>query len=153
MAMFGSTATASAVPNATLKGSKAIAPPGAPREVKQMIHAGNQIRHEPYVYGGGHQDWNSHGYDCSGSVSYVLHGAGLLDYPLDSTGFMHWGRKSASKWVTIYANHEHAFMVVAGLRFDTSYITDGDKSGPGWSEEMRPTDGFRVRSPAGVSSW
>jgi hypothetical protein len=150
---LGATGTASAVPDATLHGSKAIAPRGAPREVRQMIHAGNQIRHKPYVYGGGHRDWRSHGYDCSGSVSYVLHAAGLLDQPLDSSGFMHWGRKSASKWVTVYANEGHAYMVVAGLRFDTSYITDGDKSGPGWSETMRSAKGFRKRSPAGVARW
>jgi hypothetical protein len=146
-------ASAGAVPDAQMHGSKAIAPASAPREVKEMIHAGNQIRHKPYRWGGGHSDWNSHGYDCSGSVSYVLHGAGLLDAPLDSSGFMKWGKRGDNKWVTIYAGHGHVYMVVAGLRFDTSYITDGDKSGPGWSAEMRSAHGFHKRHPAGVSGW
>lgn len=89
-------------------------------------------------------------YDCSGSVSYVLHGAGLLDYSLDSTGFMKWGKGGAGHEVTIYDSKEHVFMVIGGLRWDTSYITDGDRSGPGWSEYQRPTDGFKVRHPAGL---
>jgi hypothetical protein len=93
------------------------------------------------------------GYDCSGSVSYVLHRAGLLDYPLDSTGLMHWGAKGHSKWVTIYANHEHTFMIIDGLRWDTSFITDGDRSGPGWSAAMRPRKGFRARHPIGSGRW
>ena len=65
---------------------------------------------------------------------------------------MRWGRGGAGSWVRIYANHEHVFMVIAGLRWDTSYITDGDRTGPGWSEEMRPTGGFRVRHPVGLLS-
>ena len=141
------------LPHAHLVGSKAIAPRSAPPEVKAMIDAANHIRHKPYVWGGGHRRWRSRGYDCSGSVSYVLHRAGLLDYPLDSTGFMHWGKHGRSGWVTIYASHRHAFMVIAGLRWDTSFITDGDRSGPGWSETMRPHKGFRVRHPAGSRRW
>ena len=141
---------AAALPQAELRGARAIAPPSAPPAVKAMIDAANQIRHRPYRWGGGHRTWASRGYDCSGSVSYVLHAAGLLDYPLDSTGFMSWGRGGAGSWVRIYANHEHVFAVIAGLRWDTSYITDGDRSGPGWSEEMRPTNGFRVRHPVGL---
>jgi hypothetical protein len=138
------------VPAAHLNGTKAVAPKGAPKVVKQMIRAGNRIRDKKYVWGGGHADWNDKGYDCSGSVSYVLHKAGLLDYALDSGGFMKWGKGGAGKYVSIYANKEHVFMVVDGLRFDTSYITDGDKSGPGWSETMRPLKGFRNRHPAGL---
>ena len=118
-----------------------------------MIRAGNRIRHKPYRWGGGHRRWRSKGYDCSGAVSYVLHRAGLLDYPLDSTGFMHWGKKGHSRWVTIYANSGHAFMVIAGLRWDTSYITDGDPSGPGWSTLRRSSKGYRVRHPAGSRRW
>lgn len=144
---------AAAVPQAKLVGSRAVAPPSAPRVVKEMIAAGNHIRHRPYRWGGGHRHWRSKGYDCSGAVSYVLHRAGLLDYPLDSTGFMHWGRRGRASWVTIYANHEHAYMVIAGLRWDTSYITDGDRSGPGWSALMRPRKGFRARHPAGSRRW
>ena len=148
------TARASAgVPQAHLIGSKAIAPHSAPAAVQAMIDAANHIRHEPYRWGGGHRRWRSHGYDCSGSVSYVLHRAGLLDYPLDSTGFMHWGKHGRSDWATIYASHEHVYMVIAGLRWDTSMITDGDHSGPGWSDVMRSHKGFRVRHPAGSRRW
>jgi hypothetical protein len=134
-------------------GGKAIAPKGAPTYVKKMIRAGNEIRDKKYKWGGGHAGWDDRGYDCSGAVSYVLYKAGLLDYSLTSGGFMKWGKKKKSDWVTIYASKGHVFMVIAGLRWDTSYITDGDKSGPGWSEYMRPTKGFRVRHPAGSRKW
>ena len=116
---------------AHLNGTKAVAPKGAPDYVKAMIRAGNKIRHKRYVWGGGHGDWADKGYDCSGAVSFVLHGAGMLDYALDSRGFMRWGSKGRGKWVSIFAAKDHVFMTVAGLRFDTSYITDGDRSGPG----------------------
>jgi hypothetical protein len=141
-----------AVGPATINPSgKAVAPKGAPKFVKQMIDAGNRIRRKPYVWGGGHGGkWQDRGYDCSGAVSYVLHAAGLLDYSLVSGDFMKYGNPGTSRWVSIYANKEHVFMEVAGLRYDTSYITDGDKSGPGWSEILRERKGFRVRHPAGV---
>ena len=138
------------VPLAHLNGTKAVAPKGAPKVVKKMIKAGNQIRDKKYKWGGGHGDWQDKGYDCSGSVSYVLHKAGLLDYPLVSGDFAKWGEPGASAWISIYANKEHVFMVVDGLRFDTSYITDGDKSGPGWSEYTRPVKGFKLRHPSGI---
>jgi hypothetical protein len=139
------------VPTARLlPDGRAVAPPSAPPSVKAMIEAANRIRHRPYRWGGGHRQWNSPGYDCSGSVSYVLHAAGLLESPLDSTGFMRWGRGGAGSWVRIYANREHVFAIVAGLRWDTSMTTDGDRTGPGWSEEMRSTGGFRVRHPVGL---
>lgn len=145
------TAAAAQVPSATLTpGGRAIAPASAPPAVEAMIEAANRIRHRPYRWGGGHRSWNSRGYDCSGSVSYVMHAAGLLDYPLDSTGFMRWGGGGAGSWVRIYANHGHVFAVIAGLRWDTSYTDDGDRSGPGWSEEMRDSGGFRVRHPLGL---
>jgi hypothetical protein len=152
-AVIGPAAAGAGVPQAHLIGSRAVAPHSAPPQVKDMIAAGNRIRHKPYRWGGGHRRWRSKGYDCSGSVSYVLHKAGLLDYPLDSTGFMHWGNKGHSSWVTIYANRGHVFMVIAGLRWDTSYVTDGDRSGPGWSTLMRSRKGFRVRHPAGSRRW
>lgn len=140
-----------AVPRATLaKDGRAVAPESAPDSVKAMIAAANRIRHHPYRWGGGHRGWNSRGYDCSGSVSYVLHAAGLLDYPLDSRGFMRWGGGGPGSWVRIYANRGHVFMVIAGLRWDTSYSDDGDRSGPGWSEYPRQTRGFRVRHPLGL---
>ena len=135
-----------------LRDGRALAPPSAPPAVKAMIEAANRIRHRPYVWGGGHRSWSSRGYDCSGSVSYVMHAAGLLESPLDSTGFMRWGGGGAGSWVRIYANKEHVFAVIAGLRWDTSYSEDGDRSGPGWSEQMRPTGGFRLRHPLGLFS-
>ncbi len=98
-------AASAKVPQATLTpGGRAIAPASAPPAVKAMIEAANRIRHRPYRWGGGHRSWNSRGYDCSGSVSYVMHAAGLLDYPLDSRGFMRWGGGGAGSWVRIYAN-------------------------------------------------
>jgi len=138
-------------PQATLlPGGRAVAPPSAPPAVKAMIEAANRISHRPYVWGGGHRDWNARGYDCSGSVSYVMHAAGLLESPLDSTGFMHWGSGGAGSWVRIYANREHVFAVIAGLRWDTSMTDDGDRTGPGWSEYMRSGNGFRLRHPLGL---
>jgi hypothetical protein len=154
-ALLGSQAApASAqVPKATLlPGGRAVAPPSAPASVKAMIEAANRIHHRPYRWGGGHRHWNSAGYDCSGSVSYVMHAAGLLESPLDSTGFMRWGGGGGGSWVRIYANHDHVFAIIAGLRWDTSYSSDGDRSGPGWSEEPRPTGGFRLRHPLGLES-
>lgn len=144
-------AASAEVPDATLTpGGRAIAPASAPPAVRAMIEAANRIRHRPYHWGGGHRAWNARGYDCSGSVSYVMHSAGLLDYPLDSRGFMRWGGGGGGSWVRIYANREHVFAVIAGLRWDTSYTEDGDRSGPGWSEVMRPTGGFRLRHPLGL---
>ena len=137
-------------PRAHLQGSRAVAPKAAPKAVKRMIRAGNKIRHKRYKWGGGHGDWQDKGYDCSGAVSFVLHKAGILDYPLTSGGFMKWGAKRRGKWVSIFANKEHVYMIIAGLRWDTSYITDGDKSGPGWSEYMRSAKGFRTRHPGGL---
>jgi len=148
---LASTSAHAATPSATLlPGGRAVAPPSAPSAIAAMIEAANRIRHRPYVWGGGHRDWSSRGYDCSGSVSYVLHAAGLLESPLDSTGFMRWGGGGAGSWVRIYANREHVFAVIAGLRWDTSMTEDGDRSGPGWSEYMRPGDGFRLRHPLGL---
>jgi hypothetical protein len=147
------TGAAAEVPQATLTpGGRAIAPPSAPPAVKAMIEAGNRIHHRPYHWGGGHRQWNAAGYDCSGAVSYVLHAAGLLEYPLDSTGFMGWGGGGGGSWVRIYANRDHVFAIIAGLRWDTSYSTDGDRTGPGWSEEMRPAGGFRLRHPLGLEA-
>lgn len=147
-------AASASPPTATLVGSRAIAPPSAPPAVQAMIKAANAIRHRPYVWGGGHQSWNSRGYDCSGSVSYVLHAAGLLDSPLDSRGFMRYGEPGAGQWLKIYASNGHVFMVIAGLRWDTAGVTDGDKSGPGWSPIV-PTStprGYKERHPIGVNA-
>jgi hypothetical protein len=152
LATLSSSASAE-VPRATLLADgQAVAPVSAPPAVKAMIEAANRIRHRPYVWGGGHREWGSRGYDCSGSVSYVLHAAGLLESPLDSTGFMRWGGGGAGSWVRIYANREHVFAVIAGLRWDTSMTDDGDRSGPGWSEYMRSGNGFRLRHPLGLAA-
>jgi hypothetical protein len=123
----------------------AIAPASAPEEVKAAIAAANRIVGKPYKYGGGHGRWNDSGYDCSGAMSYALHGAGLLDRPLTSGDFMSWGRSGRGSWITIYAHGGHGFLVIAGLRFDTGWNNAG--KGPRWSEQMRPTDGYTVRHP------
>jgi cell wall-associated NlpC family hydrolase len=125
----------------------AIAPASAPQAVKTMIAAGNRIHDKPYKYGGGHGRWNDTGYDCSGSMSYVLHAAGLLDSALDSTGFMSWGEAGKGQWVTNYANSGHSYMVIAGLRFDTSGRAD---DGSRWDTEMRSASGYTVRHPEGL---
>jgi peptidoglycan hydrolase-like protein with peptidoglycan-binding domain len=126
----------------------ASAPAGAPQAVAQIIAAGNQIANAPYEYGGGHtDDFQDSGYDCSGSVSFALHGAGLLRAPLDSGEFMSWGDEGPGQWVTIYANEDHMYMVVAGLRFDTS---GASASGSRWQTEARSSSGYVVRHPPGL---
>ena len=129
----------------------AAAPISAPQEVKDAIAAANEIVGKPYVYGGGHNPkFLSRGYDCSGTVSYALHGAGLLSRPLDSSRFMRWGVKGPGTWFTIYTNPGHAFVVIAGLRLDTSAAGDpaGGK-GPRWRPVLRSTKGFTARHPVG----
>jgi peptidoglycan hydrolase-like protein with peptidoglycan-binding domain len=125
----------------------AVAPDSAPDEVKAIIAAGNRIATKPYKYGGGHARWNDTGYDCSGSVSYVLHAAGLLSQALDSGQFMRWGEAGRGTWVTIRTNPGHAYMIVAGLRFDTSARSE---TGSRWTEEMRSAHGFSGRHPDGL---
>jgi peptidoglycan hydrolase-like protein with peptidoglycan-binding domain len=125
----------------------AVAPASAPDEVKAIIEAGNAIATKPYKYGGGHSRWNDSGYDCSGSISYVLHAAGLLNRALDSSGFMSWGERGRGTWVTIRSNPGHAYMIVAGLRFDTSARR---QTGNRWSDQMRSARGYRGRHPEGL---
>jgi cell wall-associated NlpC family hydrolase len=125
----------------------AVAPASAPDEVKAIIEAGNAIATKPYKYGGGHGRWKDSGYDCSGSISYVLHAAGLLDRALDSSDFMSWGERGRGTWVTIRTNPSHAYMIVAGLRFDTSARK---QTGNRWTEEMRSARGYRGRHPEGL---
>ena len=133
---------------AKLVKGKAIAPADAPRRVQKVIAAANRIRNKPYVWGGGHGNWKDKGYDCSGAVSYALHGGGLLNTPLDSTGLSRYGKKGKGSWISVYGNPSHAYMIVAGLRFDTS-MTPGN--GPGWSKTKRSTPGsFKVRHPRGL---
>jgi hypothetical protein len=109
--------------------------------------AGNAIATLPYIWGGGHGSFQASGYDCSGSVSYALAAAGLLSSPLDSTGFESWGDPGPGQWITVYANAGHAFMVVAGWRFDTVALASG---GTRWSQAMADTSGFVVRHPPGL---
>jgi cell wall-associated NlpC family hydrolase len=125
----------------------AVAPASAPAEVQAIIAAGNEIATKPYKYGGGHGRWRDTGYDCSGSMSYALHGAGLLDTALDSTGFMSWGEAGRGEWVTTYAHGGHSYMVVAGLRFDTSARK---VTGNRWSDQMRSPRGYTIRHPEGL---
>jgi hypothetical protein len=132
---------------AKLSHGKAIAPANAPKEVQRVIAAANKIRNKPYVYGGGHGNWHDRGYDCSGAVSFALHGGKLMGSPLPSGPMMRWGAPGNGKWITIYANAGHAYMVVAGLRFDTSARK---ASGSRWTESMRSPRGYRIRHPEGL---
>ena len=128
-------------------GRTALAPAGAPQEVVDAIAAANEIVRKPYRYGGGHASFKDSGYDCSGTVSYALHGAGLLRRPRDSSGFESYGRAGRGDWITVYANAGHAFVVIAGLRLDTS---GSGESGPRWRAEPRSGRGYVVRHPAGL---
>jgi cell wall-associated NlpC family hydrolase len=128
-------------------GGMAQAPPGAPAAVRQVVAAGNAIAGLPYEYGGGHGSFRANAYDCSGSISYALAAAGLLSSPLDSTGFQSWGEPGPGRWITVYTNPGHAFMVVGGWRFDTSAL---DQNSTRWTRTMRSTSGFTARHPAGL---
>ena len=134
---------------ARLVGGRAIAPAAAPLVVKQVIAAANRIRATPYIWGGGHGTWVDRGYDCSGAVSFALHGGGLLTSPLTSGSLETFGEAGAGRWITIYANAGHTYMVVAGLRFDTA----GDESGTGprWHPTTAAAAAGRyvVRHPVG----
>jgi hypothetical protein len=131
-----------------LVSERAIAPLAAPPVVKSAIAAANRIRTTPYVWGGGHARWSDRGYDCSGSVSYVLHGAGLLEAPLVSGWFTSWGVPGPGRWITIYANRKHVYAVIAGLRWDTGGDAPGT-TGPRWHAEPPYPEGFVVRHPLG----
>jgi hypothetical protein len=125
-----------------------VAPPeNAPAAVKAAIAAANQIHTRPYIWGGGHGRWWSPGYDCSGAVSYALHGAGLITTPMDSGEMMDWGVPGKGRWITIYANAGHAFAVIDGVRWDTAGDSRG--TGPRWHPEMVSTAGYVARHPAG----
>lgn len=136
------------VPGGTAKldaSGNAIPPAGAPPAVVAAIEAANQISKTPYLWGGGHGSFDSSGYDCSGAISYALHGAGLLSTPLDSTGFTFWGEPGAGRWITVYGNSGHAYAVIAGLRWDTS-----GGAGPRWHADARSSAGFVARHPSGL---
>jgi peptidoglycan hydrolase CwlO-like protein len=130
-----------------LPDGQAVAPADAPPAVQSVISAANSIATTPYIWGGGHGSWDSAGYDCSGAVSFALHGGGFLDSPLDSTGLETWGVPGGGSWITVYANSGHAWAVIAGLRWDTSGDISG--SGPRWHTDMASTAGFIARHPSG----
>jgi hypothetical protein len=139
-------------PKATiLPSGLAAAPSGAPPQVLAAINAANKIVGKPYRYGGGHAKVEDSGYDCSGTVSYALIGARLLKAPLDSSSFMRWGKAGAGEWITVYTNPGHAYVVIAGLRLDTSAAGDpSGRKGPRWRPALRATRGFTARHPAGL---
>jgi cell wall-associated NlpC family hydrolase len=140
-------------PQATLReDGLAEAPAGAPPEVQEAIWAANEIVGKPYRYGGGHRrGFKDSGYDCSGTISYALNGGGLLKRPLDSSSFLRWGEAGPGQWITVYTNPGHAFVVIAGLRLDTSAAGDpaGGK-GPRWRPALRSTKRFKARHPVGL---
>jgi cell wall-associated NlpC family hydrolase len=130
-----------------LSNGVALPPFEAPEAVRQIIEAGNSIARTPYKWGGGHGKWQDTGYDCSGSVSFALAAAGLLEGPLASGPLMSWGEPGPGKWVTIYTNPGHVYLVVAGIRFDTS----GQRvTGSRWQNELRTNAGFVARHPKGL---
>ncbi len=140
---------------ATLVNGRVIAPASAPRRVKRVIAAANRLVEKPYIYGGGHKPYSSgldSGYDCSGAVSYALYGGRFLRSPLPSGPLMSWGSDGPGEWITVYAHGGHAYIVVAGLRFDTSMRDSdapGPASGPRWSRTLRESSAFVARHPRG----
>jgi len=134
---------------AVLRNGIAYAPAEAPDNIKNAIWAVNSLRQKPYVWGGGHGSFNDHGYDCSGAVSFALHYAGLLDTPLPSSDFRHYGRRGRGRWITVYSRDGHTFAIIAGLRLDTTDMRHGDAVGPRWYAEGRDTGEFVARHPAG----
>lgn len=129
------------------KKGRAVLPKGAPRTVALVVAAANEIATKPYKWGGGHGAWKDSGYDCSGSVSFALAGARLLDSPLASGAFMRYGKGGPGRWITIYTRSGHMFMTVAGLRFDTS---GQGSAGTRWQRGARSTAGYTVRHPPGL---
>jgi hypothetical protein len=127
-------------------GRTAYAPKNAPAAVKRMFRAANSLTKKPYVWGGGHSGWYARGYDCSGATSFVLRAGGFVSWPMVSGTLANWGSKGPGRWVQIYANREHVFMVIAGVRFDTTAWYPGEK-GPRWRSTVRGTKNFALRHP------
>ncbi len=141
--------TTAATSKAIIVRGRAIAPLDAPPAVKKVIAAANKIRSKPYIWGGGHARWWDRGYDCSGAVSYALHGGRLIDSPLPSGPMERWGHPGKGRWITVYANAGHAYAVIAGLRWDTAGNTHG--TGPRWHESTAAAarGRFVARHPEG----
>jgi hypothetical protein len=136
---------------ARLRFGRAAAPKNAPLQVKRAVWAANQLRSKPYRYGGGHKSFDDHGYDCSGTISYVLAAAGLIASPMSSTEFRSYGERGPGKWITVYAREGHTFAVIAGLRLDTTpYDRYTGKWAPRWQTVYRPSRGFDARHPIGL---
>lgn len=136
--------------SALLRGSQASAPDNAPLAVKRAIWAANQLHTKPYRFGGGHHSFNDNAYDCSGTVSYMLAGAGLIKAPMSSSDLRRFGQQGAGRWITVYARNGHTFAVIAGLRLDTTpYITGHDHWAPRWQRTERKPAGFEARHPTG----
>jgi cell wall-associated NlpC family hydrolase len=138
----GGGSSSDTVYKAHMEGSRAVPHPNTPRRIKEVLWAGNRIRHKPYEWGGGHGRWEDNGYDCSGAVSYALHGGDFVSRPRTSGGFMSWGVRGVGRYITVYANGGHVYAKIAGLRWDTSMVPG---SGPGWSTHMRSSSGFVKR--------
>jgi cell wall-associated NlpC family hydrolase len=134
---------------AALRNGVAYAPARAPQNVKNAIWAVNTLRRKPYVWGGGHGTFYDHGYDCSGTVSFALHSAGLLATPMPSSDFLRYGERGRGRWITIYSRRGHTFAVIAGLRLDTTDLRCGADVGPRWHIDGRDTGGFEARHPTG----
>jgi cell wall-associated NlpC family hydrolase len=134
---------------AELDQGEAVAPPGAPDAVKRMISAANEIDNRPYLWGGGHASFLSRGYDCSGAISYVLHAAGLLEQTMVSGQLASWGQEGVGRWITVYANSQHVFIAIAGLRFDTRGDPPG-VTGPRWHRARVDGKHFTTRHPSGL---
>jgi len=135
---------------AVLRNGIAYAPSRAPQSVKNAIWAVNSLRRKPYVWGGGHRSFYDYGYDCSGSVSFALHRAGLLAAPLPSSDLVRYGERGRGRWITIYSRPGHTFAIIAGLRLDTTDMESGDAVGPRWYVDGRDTRHFVARHPAGL---
>ncbi len=146
--LFAHTRVGDGGATAILLSGIALAPPDAPEAVQQVINAANTIVGRPYVWGGGHASFYSYGYDCSGSVSFALFGGGLIPEPLTSGSLEGWGEPGPGKWITVYANADHTFMEIAGLRWDT--VGDARGTGPRWHLEPTDTAGFVARHPPGL---
>ena len=132
-----------------LRGRRAVAPAGAPSVIHAAIDAGNYLQNKPYKWGGGHGRTHDSGYDCSGSVSYILMRCGLLRSPLTSGAFTRYGSAGPGRWITIYARNGHVFMTICGLRIDTGGHAGRGESGPRWCLNPRSTAGFVLRHPPG----
>jgi cell wall-associated NlpC family hydrolase len=146
--LFAHTRVGDTGSTAILLSGIALAPPDAPEAVQKVINQANTIVGRPYVWGGGHASFYSYGYDCSGSVSYALFGGGLIPEPLTSGSLEGWGEPGPGKWITVYANAEHTFMEIDGLRWDT--VGDARGTGPRWHLEPTDTEGFVARHPPGL---